>query len=105
MSEEGTFWFRLWGLALVFVLALMLSVVYTMAGKRQAMLEMVSKGADPMKVACALSMHDDKTFCIIDAVKEKRDEGLCKVGGGKEHPCRSVVEEVGSQQVCGLPVL
>ena len=71
MNGEGKFWFRIWGLVLVFVLALMLSVVYTMAGKREAMREMVSKGADPMKVACALNMHDDKTFCIIDAVKEK----------------------------------
>lgn len=71
MSEEGNFWFRIWALVLAFVLALLLSVVYTMAGKRDVMREMVSNGADPMKVACALSMHDDKTLCVIHGVKEK----------------------------------
>jgi len=29
----------------------------------------VSNGADPMKVACALNMHDDKTICVIYGVK------------------------------------
>ena len=71
MSEEGKFWFRIWSLITVFIVTLILSVVYTMAGKREVMRDMVAKGADPMKVACALSMHDDKTICVIDGVKEK----------------------------------
>ena len=71
MSEEGKFWFGIWSLVTVFTVTLILSVVYTMAGKREVMRDMVAKGADPMKVACALSMHDDKTICVIDGVKEK----------------------------------
>ena len=71
MSEDGKFWFGIWSLGTVFVVTLILSVVYTMAGKREVMRDMVAKGADPMKVACALSMHDDKTICVIDGVKEK----------------------------------
>lgn len=69
MDSDGKFWFGIWSLATVFTVVLILSVVYTMAGKREVMRDMVSKGADPMKVACALSMHDDKTICIIDGVK------------------------------------
>lgn len=69
MSDEGNFWFRIWSLVLAFVLTLIVCVTYTMASKRNAMLDMVSKGADPMKVACALNMHDDKTICVIDGVK------------------------------------
>ena len=71
MNEEGKFWFGIWSLVTVFTVTLILSVVYTMAGKREVMRDMVAKGADPMKVACALSMHDDKTICVIDGVKEK----------------------------------
>ena len=70
MNGEGKFWFRIWGLALVFVLALMLSVVTTMAGKREALREMVGKGADPIKAACALDMFDHQTVCVIYLVKE-----------------------------------
>lgn len=72
MDSDGKFWFGIWSLATVFTVVLILSVVYTMAGKREVMRDMVSKGADPMKVACALSMHDDKTICVIDGVKGER---------------------------------
>ena len=69
MNSEGKFWFGIWALVLAFVLALMFSIVYTMAGKREVMRDMVSKGADPMRVSCALSMHEDKTICVVDGVK------------------------------------
>lgn len=69
MNSEGKFWFGIWSLVTAFCLALMFSIVYTMAGKREVMRDMVVKGADPMKVACALSMHEDKTMCVIDGVK------------------------------------
>jgi len=68
MSEE-TFWFRIWCLGLTFVLAILFSIVYTMAGKREVMRELVNKGADPMRVSCALNMHEDKTICVIDLTK------------------------------------
>ena len=66
MSEETTFWFRIWCLGLTFVLVVLFSIVYTMAGKREVMRDMVNKGADPMRVSCALNMHEDKTVCVID---------------------------------------
>jgi len=45
MSEDGNFWFRIWSLITVFTVTLILSVVYTMAGKREVMRDMVGKGA------------------------------------------------------------
>jgi hypothetical protein len=69
MDSENKFWIWMWGYLLAFVLALIFAVTYTMAGKRLMMSEMVSNGADPMKVACALNMHDDKTICVIYGVK------------------------------------
>jgi hypothetical protein len=71
MSEEGNFWFRIWSLALAFVVALMLCITYTMAGKREQLGAMVSKGADPIKAACALDMYDNQTVCVIHVTKEK----------------------------------
>lgn len=68
MSEEK-FWIVIWSLASICFCVLILSITATMWSKRSHLNEMVAKGADPIRAACALDMYDNQTVCVIHNVR------------------------------------
>lgn len=68
MNSEGKFWFSVWALVAAVLITLMVCITLTMWSKRLHLNEMVSKGADPIRVACALDMYDNNTMCVIHNV-------------------------------------
>lgn len=74
MNEEGKFWIGIWSIVATCFVALVLAITLTMWSKRQHLNEMVSKGADPIRVACALDMYDNNTMCVIHNVTFEHKE-------------------------------
>ncbi len=68
MSNEDKFWVAVWSIIATCFITLVLCVTATMWSKRQHLNDMVTKGADPIRAACALDMYDNQTVCVIHNV-------------------------------------
>jgi heme exporter protein D len=68
MSNDDKFWVAVWSIAATCFITLVLSITVTMWSKRQHLNDMVTKGADPIRAACALDMYDNLTVCVIHNV-------------------------------------
>lgn len=70
--EENKFWLGIWALLATVIVAC--TVVGTVAAhlQRQAMMEMVKNGADPMAVSCAFGVgQSEVSICTLIATKGK----------------------------------
>ena len=75
MNSDDKFWIGIWSIVATCFVALVLAITLTMWSKRQHLNEMVSKGADPIRVACALDMYDNNnTMCVIHNVTFEHKE-------------------------------
>jgi hypothetical protein len=74
MSNEDKFWVAVWAIIATCFITLMLCVTLTLWSKRQHLNEMVIKGADPIRAACALDMYDNQTMCVIHSVLQPNKE-------------------------------
>ena len=73
MNEEK-FWLCVWGMALAFLVVLMLCLTFNAHWKRDKWEKAVSNGADPMVVACALegaNTYSETAICTILAQGRK----------------------------------
>lgn len=69
MNSEDRYWLSVWGMVATCFVTLVVCITSTMWSKRQHLNDMVSKGADPIRAACALDMYDRETVCVIHASK------------------------------------
>ncbi len=74
MSNDDKFWLAVWSIVATCFIALVLSITATMWSKRQHLNDMVTKGADPIRAACALDMYDNQTVCDIHNVINQAKE-------------------------------
>lgn len=74
MDSDDKFWIGIWSIVATCFVALVLAITLTMWSKRQHLNEMVSKGADPIRVACALDMYDNNTMCVFHSVTFEHKE-------------------------------
>ena len=74
MDSDQKFWITCWGMALTFVLALIVSGTINSFDKRDKWEKTVSNGADPMVTTCALygaETHGETAICTILAQNRK----------------------------------
>jgi hypothetical protein len=74
MSNEDKFWVTVWCIPAVCFITLVVCITATLWSKRQHLNEMVTKGADPIRAACALDMYDNQTVCVIHNVLQPNKE-------------------------------
>lgn len=74
MSNDEKFWIAVSSIIATCFITLMICITLTMWSKRLHLNEMVSKGADPIRVACALDMYDNNTVCVIHNVAFEHKE-------------------------------
>ena len=74
MSNDDKFWLAVWSIVATCFITLVLSITATLWSKRQHLNEMVTKGADPIRAACALDMYDNQTVCVIHNVLQPNKE-------------------------------
>jgi hypothetical protein len=73
MNSEDKFWAYIWSIAASVLIAAMVFGTVSSDLERKTMLEMVSKGANPMEVSCAFNVgQNDISICTILANKEKK---------------------------------
>lgn len=71
--EENKFWLGIWALLATVIIAC--TVIATVAAhlQRQAIIEMVKNGADPMAVSCSFGVgQSEVSICTLLATKEKK---------------------------------
>jgi hypothetical protein len=74
MDRDQKFWLCVWGMVLVFLLAVILGCTMTGFDKRDKWDKAVSNGADPMVATCALhgiDTHGETAICTILAQNRK----------------------------------
>jgi heme exporter protein D len=74
MSNDDKFWLAAWSIIATCFITLVLSITATMWSKRQHLNDMVTKGADPIRAACALDMYDSAMMCVIHNVLQPNKE-------------------------------
>ena len=74
MDREQKFWLCVWGMALVFLLAVIIACTINGLDRRDKWDKAVSNGADPMVATCALyqaDTHGESAICTILAQNRK----------------------------------
>lgn len=71
MDSENKFWLCAWGIALAFLMTVILCLTVHAWNKLDKWEKAVSNGADPMVVACALDPHASTAVCTILAQNRK----------------------------------
>lgn len=73
MDSENKYWAYIWSVVAAVLISAMAFGTISSDLERKAMLEMVSKGANPMEVSCAFNVgQNDVSICTILANKEKK---------------------------------
>lgn len=74
MDNEQKFWLSIWGMALVFILAVITACTINSLDRRDKWEKTVSNGADPMVTTCAVygaDTHGETAICTILAQNRK----------------------------------
>ena len=71
MHSEEKFWLGIWGIALAFLMTVIVCLTVHAWNKLDKWEKAVSNGADPMVVACALDAHASVAVCTILAQNRK----------------------------------
>ena len=67
MDNEGKFWFSIWSTVICGVLMLCVIGAYSSHLKDEKLLEMVKRGADPLRAKCGLMSSEssrNNTVCV-----------------------------------------
>lgn len=74
MDRDQKFWLCIWGMALTFLLAVIIACTISSFDRRDKWDKAVSNGADPMVATCALfsaDTHGETVICAILAQNRK----------------------------------
>jgi hypothetical protein len=74
MDRDQKFWIFIWGMALTFLLAVIIACTVASFDRRDKWDKAVSNGADPMVATCALyqaDTHGETAICTILAQNRK----------------------------------
>lgn len=68
--EENTFWLRLWQSVVAGICVLVATLAGCTSYKVSQAAELIQKGADPIKVGCALDVGDNNDYrCLLVTTK------------------------------------